>query len=106
MSQEKDWKLKLRYGKLKTRYQHFTVIVPVVINEYIKDFDAQPGAAYAGIKMWATNTDEAADMVRDIGQQTGFIINGKIEIYDTDPKQPPNDNPYAYDVNFSYYNEK
>jgi hypothetical protein len=90
---------------LKTPYQHLTILAPVIIKEYIKDFDAQPGTAYAGIKMWATDMDEAVDMAESIGAQTGFVINGRIEIYKTDPVQPPGDEPYAYDINFSYYKE-
>jgi hypothetical protein len=106
MEAEKDWKLKLRYGKLKTLYQHYTVIVPVVINAYIEDFDAQPGTAYAGIKIWAKDTEEASEIVSSIGNQTGFIITGEIELYKTDPVQAPQDNAYAYDINFSYYTSK
>ena len=105
MEEEKDWKLKLRYGKLKTPYEHYTVIVPVVINQYIESLNAQPGTAYAGIKMWATNMDEAFDIVNSIGEQTRFTITGKIEVYKTEPVQAPQDNPYAYDINFSYYKE-
>jgi len=103
MSNEKDWKLKLRYGRLKTPYQHFTIIVPVIINKFIEEFSAQPGRAYAGIKVWATDTDRAIDMVNNIAEHTGFKIIGKIEIYNTDPVQPPGENPNAYDINFSYY---
>jgi hypothetical protein len=101
----KDWKLKLRYGKLKTPYQHFTIIVPVIINEFIEDFSAQPGKAYAGIKMWATDIDEAIDLTCSLAKHTGFEITGKIEVHKTDPVQPPGNNPNAYDINFSYYQE-
>jgi len=103
MTEEKNWKLKLRYGKLKTPYQHYTVIVPVAINEYI---DAQPGTAYAGINMWATDTNEATDIVVSLGKQAGFLITGKIEVYKTDPVQAPEENAYAYDINFTYYNKQ
>ena len=100
---EKNWKLKLRYGKLTTPYKHYTLIAPVVINEYIEDFAAKTGTAYIGMKVWATDSDEAVDLLESIGNQTGFVINGRIEIYDTDPKEAPGESPNAYDINFSYY---
>jgi len=103
MGEEKDWKLKLRYGKLKTPYQHYTAIVPVLINAYIEDFNAEPGTAYGGFKIWAMDTEEVVDIVESIAQQTDFVITGKIEIYKTDPVQPPQESAYAYDINFSYY---
>lgn len=99
----KDWKLKLRYGKLTTPYQHYTIIVPVVIEKYIEDFSAQPGIAYAGIKMWATDTEEAANITHWLGEEKGYMVDGNIEIYKTDPEQPPGDSSHAYDVKFTYY---
>ncbi len=99
----KNWKLKLRYGKLTTPYKHYSLIAPVVINEYIEDFAAKPGTAYIGMKVWATNSNEAVDLLESIGNQAGFVINGRIEIYDTDPKEAPCENPNAYDIKFSYY---
>ncbi|QXV64986.1 hypothetical protein INP83_18170 [Mucilaginibacter sp. 21P] len=100
---ERNWKLKLRYGKKKTPFSHYTIITPVRITEYIEDFKSGPGTAYLGVKIWATTTDEAIELVQNIGQQTGYEIIGKIEVYDTDPLEPPGDNPYAYGFNFSYY---
>jgi hypothetical protein len=105
MSDDKDWKLKLRYGKLTTPYKHYTAMVPVKINDYIEDLDAQPGTAWAGMKIWATDTDEVSDLVISIGKQTGFIITGNIEIYITEAIQPPEANPHAYNINFSYFEE-
>jgi hypothetical protein len=103
MDVDKDWKLKLRYGKLKTPYKHYTLIAPVIINEFIEDFEAKPGHAYLGMKIWASDYDEAVEIIENIGIQTGYQINGKIEIYDTPPEQPPADHPNAYGINFSYY---
>ena len=40
---EKDWKLKLRYGKLKTPYQHYTAIAEGVAGEEMQDFYADQG---------------------------------------------------------------
>jgi hypothetical protein len=101
---DNDWKPKLRYGRLKTTYKHYTLIAPVLIEQYIEDFDVDAGTAYIGAKIWATHSNEATDMLLRIGSQTGYKITGNIEIYETDPKQPPGDYPEAYSINFSYYN--
>ncbi|MBE9586247.1 hypothetical protein IM792_17470 [Mucilaginibacter sp. JRF] len=101
----KNWKLKLRYGKIRTPYKHYTLITPVSISEYIEDFSARPGTAYLGAKIWATDSDEAVVILEDIGESTGYAITGSIEIYDTAPEQEPGDKPYAYDFKFTYYEE-
>jgi hypothetical protein len=100
---DKDWKLKLRYGKSTTPYKHYTVIAPVMINKFIKDFSAKPGTAYIAMKVWATDTNEAVDILESIGNQKGYVIIGNIEIYNTDPKEAPSESPDAYDINFNYY---
>jgi hypothetical protein len=76
---EKNWKLKLRYGKLTTPYKHYTLIAPVVINEYIDDFAAKPGTAYIGMKVWATDSNEAVDLLESIGNQTGFSLTVELK---------------------------
>ncbi len=40
--QEKDWKLKLRYGKLQTPYQHFTLIAKGIVGELADGFSSIP----------------------------------------------------------------
>lgn len=99
----KDWKLKLRYGKLITPYKHFTIIAPVLINDHIVSLNAAPGKAYIGIKMWALDINEATKIIMSVAKEFGFTITGKIEVYSTDAQNPPKDEPYAYDLNFSYY---
>ena len=98
---DKDWKLKLRYGKLKTPSQHYTVIAEGVVSEEMQDFSCPPGTAFMGMKTWASSADESADMIQAIGAQIGFNVTGRIQIYETDPAQPPRDNPYGYDINFT-----
>lgn len=105
MNDEKDWKLKLRYGKLTTPYQHFTVLGDGVVGELTDGFECRPGRAWMAMKAWATDTDEAADMLRVIGEQIGFTLNGRIEVYETEPDQPPGRNPHGYDINFTPYDE-
>ena len=105
MEDERNWKLKLRYGKETTPYQHFTAIGDGVVGGLIEGFECRKGPAVMAIKMWATDSDESADMLRKIGEQIGFDATGKIEIYDTDPEQPPKENPFGYDINFTPYDE-
>ncbi len=57
------------------------------------------------IKNWATDAGESADMLRVIGAQIGFEATGEIQVYETEPKQPPKDKPYGYDINFTPYDE-
>lgn len=97
----KDWKLSLRYGKLTTPFQHFTVIADGIVGQLVDGFDCRPGKAYMGMKTWATDSGESADMIKVIGEQIGFTVTGKIEVYKTDPIEPPGENPHAYDIQFT-----
>ncbi len=98
---EKDWKLKLRYGKLTTPFKHFTLIASGEVGDLAEGFVCARGNAYMGIKVWAESEEEAVDMIQNIGRQIGFIVTGNIEIYETDPKEPPGDNPSGYDIMFT-----
>lgn len=56
---------------------------------------------------WAKDSDESADMIKVIGKEIGFIVDCKIHIYETEPKQPPpKDKPNGYDIKFAPYDEK
>ncbi|MCE2571446.1 hypothetical protein [Motilimonas eburnea] len=57
------------------------------------------------IKTWAINSDQSADMLKVIGRQIGFEANGKIEVYKTEPEEPPKENPFGYGINFTPYDE-
>jgi len=105
MEDESNWKLKLRYDKETTPFQHFTAIGDGVVAELIEGFECRNGPAIMAIKTWATDADESADMLRNIGEQIGFDATGKIEIYETDPEQPPKEHPFGYDINFTPYDE-
>ncbi len=98
--QNKNWKLKLRYGKLTTIYKHFTAITEGVIEE---EAEYSPGSAFMRIKIWATTYDDAADLVESIAKQVDFTITGAIEIFDTEPQEPPKPNAYGYDLGFTYF---
>ena len=101
----KDWKLKLRYGKLKTEFSHFTVIADGLVETPDADYGSIAGKAMMGIKVWAIDTQEAADLTYYVGEQIGFKPTGNMQVFDTDPEQPPKDTPYGYDINFTSYDE-
>jgi hypothetical protein len=98
----KDWKLKLRYGKLSTPYKHFTAITKGIVEE-ASDFSS--GSAFMAIKIWVITYDDAADLVESIARQIDFTITGKIEVFDTEPQEPPREDAYGYDVGFTYFQE-
>jgi hypothetical protein len=102
---DKDWKLHLRYGKLKTEFTHFTVLADGIVGQLVEGFTAPPGPAWMAMKVWASSTDEATDMAYVIGKQIGFTVTGRTHVYDTEPSSPPSDKPSAYDINFKNYDE-
>lgn len=103
---EKDWKLKLRYGKLTTPYSHYTVLADGEVRELAEGFECRPGKAWMAMKTWSMSTEESSDMIRVIGEQIGFIVTGKIEVYSTEPVEPPGENPFGYDIKFTSYDEE
>lgn len=105
MEDEKNWKLKLRYGKETTPYQHFTALGDGIVGDLADGFECRKGPAIMGMKMWASNADESADMLGVIGRQIGFEATGDIHVYETEPEQPPKDNPFGYDIMFTPYDE-
>ena len=100
-----DWKLKLRYGKIKTAYQHFTVLAEGKIEQPLEDFDCPVGNVIMGMKVWASSSDEAIDMIQVIGEDIGFKTTGRVYIYDTEPTLPPQNKPHGYDIQFTPFNE-
>lgn len=100
----KDWKLKLRYGKITIPFKHFTVIGNCEVGELITGYFCRPGPAYVAMKIWATDSQEAADIFFSVGEQIGFSPYDKVEIFSTDAIEPPQEKPYGYDINFTPYN--
>lgn len=96
-----DWKLKLRYGKLTTPFSHFTVIAEGEMKADDNEFGCPVGNAMMGMKAWASSSEEAGDMIRVIGEQLSFSITGRTYVYDTEPEQPPRENPNGYDIHFT-----
>ncbi|MEM6767702.1 MAG: hypothetical protein AAF655_22385 [Bacteroidota bacterium] len=100
---EKDWKLKLRYGILQTPYSHYTVLANGIVGELVEGFQCPKGKAWMAMKTWASSTGESGDMIRIIGKEIGFTVTGRVEVYKTEPKEPPRENPYGYDIKFTPY---
>ena len=101
---DRDWKLKLRYGRLTTPFTHYTVIANGVIEEPEKWEPGNPvGPAYMAMKVWAASEDEATDMICAIGKDVGFVVSGDLRIYLTDPIEPPREAPFGYDIRFTPY---
>jgi hypothetical protein len=57
------------------------------------------------MKIWASGHDEAFEMIRVIGGHLGFSVAGKIELYETDPSDPPGEHPHGYDISFTAYDD-
>ena len=102
---EKDWKLKLKYGKISTPFKHFTVIAMGEAGNLEDGFECPKGPAYMGMKVWAESTGEAAEMIQVIGNQIGFLITGNTEVFETEPHEPPGESPHGYDINFTPFSE-
>jgi len=98
---EKDWKLKLRYGKIRTPFHHFTALAEGTVAKLPDGFECPPGSAFMGMKTWASSAEESADMMRVIGREIGFTVTGDIQIFETEAQQPPRDKPYGYDFKFT-----
>jgi hypothetical protein len=99
---DKHWKLKLRYGKLQTPFQHYSVIAEGLVGELMEGFSCRKGNAFMGMKVWASSTEEAENMSRVIGREIGFDVTGRVYVYSTEPSEPPDaSNPRAYQINFN-----
>lgn len=98
---DQDWKLKLRYGRVATPFEHFTVIAEGEVGTLTDGFECRPGCAFMGMKVWAMSTSQADDMIQSIGGQIGFRVAGRIQVNETEPTQPPKDRPYGYDIQFT-----
>lgn len=101
----KNWKLKLRYGKISTAFKHYTVLADGEVGELGHGFACRPGKAWMAMKIWANSMDESVEMIQSIGAEIGFEVTGKIEVYETDPTAPPSDKPFGYGINFTPYDE-
>ena len=53
---EEDWKLKLRYGKISTPYEHYTLITDGHILDANKCGVERGGSAFMSMKVWASSS--------------------------------------------------
>ena len=70
-----DWKLKLKYGQLKTAFQHFTLIAEGIVGNLAEGFSFPKGKAFMGMKVWASSSDEAGDMIQKNWGANWFFNN-------------------------------
>ena len=96
----------LRYGKIKTQFQHNTVIGEGRVGDLAEGFECRKGPAFMAMKTWSNSSDEALDMIKDIGRQIGFAVSGTIEVFDTPPVKAPGEQPFGYDINFTPFDEE
>lgn len=100
----KNWKLKLRYGRVTTDFHHYTLLADgEVLSPNAGYGTTDTGPAFFGMKVWAYNSDQAIDMIRTIGQQVGFACTREVLVYDTEPEEPPGAKPRGYDLKFTRY---
>lgn len=102
----KDWKLKLRYGRLKTPFVHMVVLSYVEILTPDEKLGTITGPAVMMFKGWARNDDEFFEMTEHYAEMLGANVVGKTELYTGEPEQPPAAKPFGYDINFTPYTEE
>lgn len=99
-----NWKLKLKYEKSVTPYEHFTILAEGIVAGELRDgYVCRPGNAFMSIKVWAVSSDVACEMTFWIAEQLGFQLTGRIEIFSTEPDEPSGDQPFIYQVGFQAF---
>ena len=101
MEESKDWKLKLRYGKLVTPFKHYTVIADGDADKLDEGFECPKGNAFIGMKIWAESFEECADVFQSIVRQIEFNVTVDLQIYESEPEETPGENPSGYDIKFT-----
>lgn len=86
-------------------FSHFTLVADGEVLEANTEFETFPGPAFCTMKVWADNADMAANMLASIAPQLGFQPAGELEVYETDPDLPAEDQPFAYHVTFTAYTD-
>jgi hypothetical protein len=84
-------------------FSHYAVIADGEIVEADPTRGLFIGPSVMSVKIWARDTDEAADMIIALANQMNFKIADRIEIYETEPDRAPEDRPFGYDLNFTPY---
>jgi hypothetical protein len=88
-----------------TGYTHFTLLADGHVVEPNEDYETTPGPCIMAMKVWASDANEAADMIVAIGERLGFRPDGELQVFITDPDEPADDEPFGYDIQFTSYSE-
>ena len=88
-----------------TEFQHFTLLADGEVFAPNADFDTERGRYIMAMKVWATDAEEAADMIVAIGERLGFRPDGELQVFMTEPDEPADDQPFGYDIQFTSYSE-
>jgi len=88
-------------GQIKTPYSHYSVVAEGVVENLSDGFSGRPGTPFTGMRVWASPAEEATDMIRVIGSQVGFTVTGRTYVYDTEPTEPPGEDPRGYAIDFT-----
>jgi hypothetical protein len=88
-----------------TEFTHYTLIADGQGFEPNADYETEIGPCIMGMKVWATDPEQAADMISVIGKRLGFKMDGELQVYVTEPDVPAEDQPFGYDVQFTTYSD-
>ena len=89
-----------------TDLTHYTLLCDGRIVQANDEFDTEPGPCIMGMKVWARDAEQAAEMIADIGPRLGFHPDGELQVFVTDPEAPMKDEPFGYDVHFTSYTDE
>ena len=96
-------RLKSRHGVCMTDFIHYTLIADGQVFEPNENYGTEVGPCIMGMKVWATDAEQAADMIVQIGKRLGFKADGELQVYQTEPEIAAEDKPFGYDVQFTSY---
>jgi hypothetical protein len=102
MADDPLWRLKLRYGRLKTAFSHHAILMDGVPDAAVQS-DMR---GFFAISIWAPSSDEAIAMARCAAETMGFRPDGRTYVYAAEPREPPLARPHGYGVTISRYPAK
>lgn len=88
-----------------TDYTHYTLLADGQVTEANPEFGTVLGPCIMAMKVWATDPDQAADIIVAVGERLGFRPEGELQVFVTEPEEPPEEQPFGYDVQFTSYSE-
>jgi hypothetical protein len=105
LDQPNEWQQRLERSPETTKYSHYTVLADGVVGvgSLGDGFSCRPGRALMTMHVWASDSGESIDMIREIGTGIGFTFDGEIDVFATPPSQLPKRSPYGYDIHFVAY---